>query len=88
MRICAKPDAKKAHELIREKYLGVGSVNGLNDFVAALGGILGWPDLSLKAPAPDAERYDQLVTPAYRDMVLDQNREDLKLFEMLTAGQM
>lgn len=88
MRICGRHDAQFAHELIRKTYIGVGRLDALADFVRALGGVFGWPEISLKPVAPDSERYDKLVTPAYRDMVLDENREDLKLFEMLTNGRM
>ena len=88
MRICGRADAQYAHALIRKTYIGVGTVNAMADFVRALGAVFGWPDIPLKAVAPDAERYDQLVTPAYRDIVLDENQEDLKLFELLTSGRM
>lgn len=86
MRVCGKPDAKAARELIREKYIAAGSVNELGALVDSLGEMFGWPPIPLKAPAPDAERYDQLITPQYRDMVLAENGEDLKLFEFLTSG--
>jgi len=86
MRVCGRADARRARELIKAKYLGVGFTNHLSDFVDALGGAFGWPAITLKTRDPDERRYEQTITPRFRDMVLDENREDLLLFERALAG--
>ena len=87
-RICGRAKASAAIDLIRKRYIGVGSTNALAGFIDKLGAVFGWPVLNLQTVGSDAERYDQLVTPSYRDMVLERNREDMRLFEALTNGEL
>ncbi|HEY1706697.1 MAG TPA: hypothetical protein VGG10_00420 [Rhizomicrobium sp.] len=85
-RICRRADAKQAVETLKLHFVGVGFTNQLPAFVSALGTALGWPQLDIHDVAPDEERYAAVVTPALRDMVLDQNREDLALYETMQKG--
>ncbi len=85
-RICGVDDARMALEWIDEKYLGVGYTEQLDEFVAALGKIFGWPKLDVRGAQPDAARYDALITPKFRERVLAENAEDLALWETMKKG--
>jgi hypothetical protein len=87
MRICGRPDADFAIDLIRSRYVGLCLTNRIGTFVAALGERLGWPPLNIQTVAPDEDRYAKLITPEYREMVLALNTEDQKLYEALTEGR-
>jgi hypothetical protein len=86
MRVCGRADAKLALDVIGRHYAGVGFTESLTPFIGALGEAMGWPTLDIKAHETDAERYDAQVTPAFRDLVLEENREDMLLFERVAAG--
>lgn len=86
MRVCGRADAHTALDLIKAKYLGVGFTNDLSSFVAALGSALGWPAIELKTMEADEKRYDEAITPRFRDMVLEENAADLALFEAVSKG--
>jgi hypothetical protein len=86
LRICGKPSAMKARRTLEEKYLGAGLSSDLGGFAKALGDALGWPPIQVDSIAPDEERYAGLITPGFRDMVLQESAEDLKLFEALSTG--
>jgi hypothetical protein len=85
-RICRRADAKLAVETLKEHFVGVGFTSRLPSFVSEIGEALGWPEMRLRAVPPDEERYAAVATPALRDMVLDQNREDLALVETMEKG--
>jgi len=85
MRVCGEPDASAALDLIREKYVGVGFTNYLAEFVTELCVVLKWQPIGLEGRGKDAERYDAVMTSVYRDSVLEENAEDLKLFEAMSA---
>jgi hypothetical protein len=86
LRIAGKTNARKAQETILEKYLGVGFTGNVNEFGNALGAELGWPPLPSHPAQPDPERYDGEITPRFRDQVLSESAEDLKLYDWLAAG--
>jgi hypothetical protein len=85
-RICSHPDARVALELVNTRYLGVAFTEHLDQFVAALGAALEWPPVPVDSMPPDAERYDSEVTPSFRALVLEQNAEDLALYEAIANG--
>jgi len=85
-RICGIDDARMALEWVDEKFLGVGYTEQLDEFVAALGQIFGWPDLDIRAAEPDAGRYEPEITPRFRERVLADNAEDMQLYERLKKG--
>lgn len=86
LRICGKPSASKARRTLEEKYLGAGLSRDIAGFAKALGEALGWPPIPVDSIAPDEERYADLITPGFRDIVLRESAEDLKLFEALSTG--
>jgi hypothetical protein len=85
-RICSRADAKQAVETLMEHFVGAGFTNELATFLSTLGSALDWPALDIHSVPPDEERYASVVTPALRAMVLDQNREDLALYETMRKG--
>jgi hypothetical protein len=85
-RIAGREDASRAVATIQEKYIGVGFTSHLADFALELCRVFNWPRIELERRTPDAERYDAQITPAFRDMVLGENGEDLKLYEAVAAG--
>lgn len=85
MRVCGEPDAGKALQTIREKYIGAGFTNQLAEFVSALCEVFSWPPIALEGKGDDSDRYDASITPGFRDIVLEENAEDLKLFEAMGA---
>lgn len=85
-RICHRANARLAVETLLERFVGVGFTNHLSAFVPALSAALGWRDLEVHNVAPDEERYASVVTPELRAMVLDQNPNDLVLYETMVAG--
>ena len=85
-RICNVEDARVALETLDAKFLGVGFTEQLHEFVAALGGLLGWPEIEVRDAEPDAERYDPEITPTFREKVLADNAEDLLLYETMRNG--
>lgn len=85
-RICGIDDASMALERIDQKFLGVGFTEHLDEFVAALGKALGWPALDIEGAEPDAERYDGLISPSFRERVLADNAEDMFLYETMRNG--
>jgi hypothetical protein len=87
LRLCGKPDARKARQTIEEKYLGVGFTADLGAFAETLGAALGWPPIQMDRMTPDEERYADRVTPEFRDLVLKESAEDLKLYEAMAAGK-
>lgn len=86
LRICGKPSAHKARRTLEEKYLGAGLSSDIGGFAKALGEALGWPPIQVDSIAPDEERYADLITPGFRDIVLRESAEDLKLYEALATG--
>lgn len=85
-RICSHPDARMALEFINTRYLGVAFTEHLDQFVSALGTALEWQKITVESMPPDAERYDAEVTPSFRALVLEQNAEDLALYEAVANG--
>jgi hypothetical protein len=84
--VCGVDDARVALDTILGHYLGVGFTEQIGAFGNALGSALGWPTLDIPARTPDAERYNDAITPGFRTMVLEDSAEDLALFEALTNG--
>jgi hypothetical protein len=87
LRIAGKADARKAREIVLGKYLGMGFTADVSGFGNALGALLGWPAFPAHPGQEDAERYDREITPVFRDQVLAESAEDLKLYEWMVAGQ-
>lgn len=85
-RICGIDDASIALERIDRTFLGVGFTEKLDEFVGALGKVLGWPPLDIERAEPDAERYDGLISPSFRERVLADNAEDMFLYETMKKG--
>lgn len=86
-RVCGFADARVALRTIDEKYLALGFTEHLAEFAGALGNALGWPVLDVSGTEPqDAERYDALITPAFRAQVLADNAQDLLLYETMLGG--
>jgi hypothetical protein len=85
-RIAGRADASRALALIQEKYIGVGFTNYLADFALELCRVFNWPRIELERRTLDPERYDAHITPAFRDMVLAENAQDLKLYEAVAKG--
>jgi hypothetical protein len=83
--ICGIDDAQIALETIMAHYLGVGFTEHVSRFAAGLGGALGWPALDVRVMVPDAERYGA-ITPGLREMVLEDNGQDLALFDAMANG--
>jgi hypothetical protein len=84
--ICGVDDARIALDTILSCYLGVGFTENIGAFANGLGGRLGWPALDIRLMAPDAGRYDGIITPGFRKMALEDSAEDLALFEAMAAG--
>jgi hypothetical protein len=85
-RIVGRMDAHRALDLIHEKYIAVGLTNHLADFALELCRIFDWPRIELERKTPDAAQYDAQITPAFRDMVLAENDQDLRLYEAVANG--
>lgn len=86
-RLCGIDDARVALETVEAKYLAVGFTEALDEFAAALAGVMGWPVPGVReAEGEDAERYDAQITPSFRDAVLRDNAEDLLVYETLSKG--
>jgi hypothetical protein len=86
MRVCGRADARAALDLIKREYLGVGFTNSLAQFVGELGEAMGWPVLNIATKEPDEVLYGESITQSFRNIVLEENREDLILFERVAAG--
>jgi len=84
--ICGVDDARIALDMIETRYLGVGFTERLGVFANQLGGALGWPELDVRTMPPDAERYGSAITPAFQTMVVEDNAEDLVLFDAMANG--
>jgi hypothetical protein len=87
MRICNRADADHALEVIHSSYLAVGFTGHLQQLASALSRLLGGPQIEIAPKAPDSERYDPQITPAFREMVLECNREDMALFTAMSEGK-
>lgn len=87
LRICGKPDARRALRTIQARYVGVGFSSDIGGFAATLGDALDWPKMKLEPPPPDEERYGRLITPRFRTQVLEESAEDLKLYEQMSAAK-
>ena len=87
-RICGVDDARMALEKIDASFLGVGYTEQLDEFVAALGQVFGWPALDIRGAESDAERYEPEITPSFRERVLADNAEDLFLWETMRSGRL
>ncbi len=85
-RLCGVDDARVALERIDKAYLGVGFTEDLDAFAGALGETLGWAAPAVRAAERDAERYDALIAPSFRDIVLKENAQDLALYETMRGG--
>jgi hypothetical protein len=86
LRLAGRTSASNAQETILQKYLGVGFTSDVNGFGNALGAELGWPPFPQRPTQSDAERYDMEITPRFRDQVLAESSQDLKLYEWVAAG--
>jgi hypothetical protein len=86
VRICGVPDAGIAREAVREKYLGLGFTADIGAFGSRLGEVLNWERRISVPLSPGDERYDAQITARFRDRVLDESRQDLKLYEWAAAG--
>jgi hypothetical protein len=87
-RICGYGSARRALEFIRHYYIGVGFTAELSSFVEALRAVFGWPKVALKPFSGNNERYAMEASPAFRRIVLADNRADQELFEIMSAGQL
>lgn len=85
VRLCGKPSAAHAVATVRKRYVGVGATDALQSFADLLGGAMGWAPVSLGMRVDDETRYATFISADFRDAVLQHNRQDLKLFESLTA---
>jgi hypothetical protein len=85
-RIANVDDVRVALETIEAKFLGVGFTEELHVFVGAIGEVLSWPKMTIRDADPDAERYEPEITPAFREMVLADNADDLALYETMRSG--
>jgi hypothetical protein len=86
LRISGTTDARRAQETILGKYLGFGFSADVEGFGNALQGALGWDAALNCKPSRDEARYDDQITSKFRDQVLSESAEDLKLFEWAAAG--
>ncbi len=86
LRICGKASVHKASAVIRSRYIGVGFQDDIAGFGRALGEVFGWQASRSKPPIPDEGRYGSLITPKFRDMVLSESAEDLKLYNAIASG--
>ena len=85
-RICGFGSARRAVEYIQAYYIGVGFTEHLPEFVSALSQVMGWPKPEVASRGLDAARYGTEATAGFRAMVLADNAEDQRLFEILSAG--
>ncbi len=85
-RVCGLPDAGLALDFVRDRYLGAGFTEHTGEFARALADALGWPAPDVPQMALDGDRYDAIITPEFREMVLSENGEDLVLFETVARG--
>ena len=86
LRMAGVADARKAQETVSEKYLGVGFTEDVGGFANALSGILGWRPIRIQTAQADDKRYAEEGTPQFRNRVMEESAEDLKLYEWLAAG--
>ena len=86
LRVGGRASADIAIEAMRKSYIGVGFTDTLEDFANELGRIFRWPQFHIASRENDAERYEKLVTDEFREKVLDDNQEDLKLYSAVMAG--
>ena len=86
MRICDVARASVAAAYLQDRYLAVGFTENIGEFANALGARLGWPHLDIKEKGADSAHYEPLISPAFREMVLSDNAEDMKLFDIVRAG--
>src|SRR6202012_4325243 len=84
--ICGIDDAHIALDTIFAHYLGIGFTENIGAFANAVGSRLGWRKLDIRSMAPDAQRYDAMITPQFRSLVLEDNAEDFALFEAMANG--
>ena len=85
-RICGRADARMALDFILSKYLAVGFTSEVDEFAGALSGLFGWSNVHVERRAFAPDRYDEQITPGFRDLVLGDNEEDFVLFRALSAG--
>ncbi len=84
-RIGGSPDASAALEAIHTHYLAIGFARNMVAFVDALAGIFHWDGVELKQRTADETRYDQLISDGFRNAVLEENKNDLQLYESMLA---
>jgi hypothetical protein len=86
LRVGGCADARRAQETILERYLGYGFAQDVESFGRVLGEALDWPEIPRCKRALDESRYDIQITPRFRDQVLGESAEDLKLYEWAASG--
>jgi len=87
LRLCGSPNAHRAQQTILQKYAGIGFTADIGAFATALGTELGWPRIVLSSLPAEEERYDRQVSAKLREIVLAENKEDLKIYDWMAAGQ-
>lgn len=86
-RVCGIDDARVALETVEAKYLAVGFTEELDAFAGALSRVMGWRGLDVReAEGDDAARYAPEITQKFRDAVLEDNEEDLLLYDTMRKG--
>ncbi len=85
-RLCGKPDAYEAAKTIAKRYLGIGFMRDVAAFGNALGEIFDWTSIPVKRADPDENRYDPLISDGFRELVLQDNTEDQKLYKWAMSG--
>lgn len=83
-RICGRADARLAVKCIQAHYIGVGFTEHMKDFVEALRGVFGWPEIELRSKT--RSHYETEITPEFCRMVGADNSEDCELFEVMSGG--
>jgi len=86
LRMSGAADVRKVQKAVGRKYLGVGFTEEIGTFSGALGSVLGWPQIDVETAQTDDKRYAQQGSPEFRNRVLKESAEDLKMYEWLAAG--
>jgi hypothetical protein len=79
-RIGGKPNSEIAMAAIHEHYIGVGFTSNLLPFFSLIAEAHHWPAPKLTDRDQDESRYDHLISNALRDRILEDNLEDLSLY--------
>ena len=80
-RVCGTPKAAQAEPIIRKHYIGIGFTEGVAAFGQKISRLYGGNIGDLGPVRLDAERYDDRISSSFRDRVLADNEEDMRLYE-------